>query len=329
MTREECEKTREESLKNSGQSNFCAAAENFVIISSKVQENVAETARNAVEFAINITETAASTDKLAGNIDESFINTSETAGNAAQSEINTAGYAKNIAYTEGNAGSIIKDRQNNRENTEIIIVRHGESIGNAMRVMLGHTDLDLSELGYRQAECTARHLLGKKIDAIYSSDLKRAYNTAMEYAKLSDISVTVDKGLREIKVGAWEGICVDEVIERWGDEYTVGWCQGFGTFKFPEGEDVMVGGVRFYNTVLEIARRHPGQTVLIATHAGVLRAFWAIISCIDREKIVGVLPFATNASCSYVVFDGEKMIPGKYSEDEHLSEVGITKVRTG
>ena len=58
--------------------------------------------------------------------------------------------------------------------TKIILIRHGESLGNANRTMLGHTDLDLSPLGYTQAETTANHLKNEKIDAIYSSDLIRA-----------------------------------------------------------------------------------------------------------------------------------------------------------
>ena len=58
--------------------------------------------------------------------------------------------------------------------TKIIIVRHGQSIGNATKTVLGHTDLDLSDLGYKQAEVTANELKNEKIDLIVSSDLKRA-----------------------------------------------------------------------------------------------------------------------------------------------------------
>ena len=184
--------------------------------------------------------------------------------------------------------------------TQIIIVRHGESIGNATRVMLGHTDLDLTELGYRQAECSARRLLGTKIDAVYSSDLKRAKNTARAYATLANMPVICDEDLREIKVGAWEGICVDEVEKIWGDMYTVGWCQGFGTFKFPDGEDVMESGLRFYRAVEKIAKSHLGETVLIATHAGVLRAFWAIISgfSVPISKTGASTALPTTFNCS-------------------------------
>lgn len=217
---------------------------------------------------------------------------------------------------------------NAKKITKLIIVRHGESIGNAMRVMLGHTDLDLSELGYKQAECTARHLAGEKIDAVYSSDLLRAYNTAKPNAKLRGLAVHGDRGLREIDVGDWEGCCVDEVIERWGDMFENEWHAKFGLFKFPGGEGVMDGGRRFYDTVLKIAKKHRGECVLIAAHAAVIRAFWSIISGISPENIVNVLPFATNASYSVALFDGEKITPESYSVDGHLSEVGITYVKT-
>ena len=62
--------------------------------------------------------------------------------------------------------------------TKIYFIRHGESLGNAARKILGHTDLDLSELGYRQAFATAEHLKDIHIDVIYSSDLMRAMHTA-------------------------------------------------------------------------------------------------------------------------------------------------------
>ena len=62
-------------------------------------------------------------------------------------------------------------------------IRHGQSLGNQLGVFLGHTDLDLSELGYRQAACTAQYLKDIKIDKVYSSDLLRAENTLKLPAK--------------------------------------------------------------------------------------------------------------------------------------------------
>ena len=67
--------------------------------------------------------------------------------------------------------------------TKVVIIRHGQSIANAQGICLGHTDWDLTDLGREQARIAAEHLKNEKIDAIYSSDLIRAYNTALPHAE--------------------------------------------------------------------------------------------------------------------------------------------------
>ena len=211
--------------------------------------------------------------------------------------------------------------------TKIISVRHGQSIGNATKTILGHTDLDLSDLGYKQAEATAEALKNEKIDQIYSSDLKRAYNTAIFHAKMRNLDVITSENLREVYLGAWEGKTISSIIENWGREAVEkDWLGNFGCFTFPDGEAIMSAGNRFYREVLKIAEENKGKTILIATHAAVIRAFWAIISNISPEMIVDNLPFATNASYSICLYQNEKIQPLKYSVDDHLMNVGITKV---
>lgn len=215
------------------------------------------------------------------------------------------------------------------EKTLIYIVRHGESLGNAARVMLGHTDLDLSELGYSQAAETAKALAGVKIDGVYSSDLLRAYNTALPHAEMRGLRVVPSRNLRELSIGKWEGRSVDDIISEYGEETFIGkWRGNFGTFAFPGGESVQGGCDRFYNEVLRIARAEAGKTVLIAAHAAVIRAFFARVLGISPEDIVAKLPFSSNASYSTVQFDGERFIAGEYSVDKHLEGVGITTVGT-
>ena len=210
--------------------------------------------------------------------------------------------------------------------TTIYIVRHGESLGNATKTMLGHTNLDLSEHGYKQAEATCKHLASVHFDKIYSSDLLRAFNTAKPHADLRGLEVIPKVGLRELNVGAWEGKHVSEIIQNYGDMFEVHWHGGFGTFTFPDGEAVMGAAQRFYNAVLKIAREDMGKTVLIGAHAGVIRGFWSIISGVAPEDIVEKIDWPTNASYSICEFDGEKLIPLEYSNDEHLAEIGITRV---
>ena len=81
--------------------------------------------------------------------------------------------------------------------TRLFLVRHGESIGNAQRCFLGHTDLDLTEYGYRQAKCTADFLSDIRIDEVYSSSLIRAYNTALPNAAMRSLTVKRSDMLRE------------------------------------------------------------------------------------------------------------------------------------
>lgn len=213
-------------------------------------------------------------------------------------------------------------------NTKLIIIRHGQSLGNANRVFLGHTDKDMSELGYKQANATSEHLKDVKIDKIYSSDLIRAYNTALPHAKIRNMEINISKNLREIYVGAWENRSFQEIVDKWGREmYENEWFNNFGLFTFPEGESIIDGGIRFYNELKAICEENMGKTLLIAAHAAVIRSFWAKISGILPENIAKNLPFPTNASYSIAYYDGNKFIPDEYSCDAHLGEVGITKVK--
>ncbi len=209
--------------------------------------------------------------------------------------------------------------------TKIILVRHGESLGNMERRLLGHTDLDLSPRGYSQARATAEALKNEKIDVIYSSDLLRAMNTAKPHAELRGLDIHSSRELREVYLGEWEGMSAVDVIDKYGDMYEVKWLGGFGTFRFPEGESCAEAGARFHSEVLRIAGENEGKTILITAHAAVIRAFFAKVLGLLPEEIAEKLPFPTNASYSEVFYDGERLTAGRYSVDDHLSSVGITK----
>ena len=214
-----------------------------------------------------------------------------------------------------------------QNNTKIILIRHGQSLGNASKVFLGHTDMDLTEQGYIQAQTTAEYLKNEKIDVIYSSDLIRAYNTAVPHAKIRNIDVKTSKNLREMYVGAWENCKLEDILAKWGREMFINeWQNNFGLFTFPEGESIKDGGFRFYNEVLSIAKANIGKTILICAHAAVIRSFWSIINHVEWSDLVSKVPFPTNASFSIAYFDGNDIIPDIYSFDSHLSEVGVTKV---
>ncbi len=211
--------------------------------------------------------------------------------------------------------------------TTVYLIRHGQSLGNLNRIFLGHTDLGLSELGIQQAKATSEVLSNVKIDKIYSSDLKRAYETAVSVAKPHNLGVITDKNLREVFAGEWENKNVDQLIEIWGREVFVNqWKERFGEFTFPSGESVKDAGKRFYNEIASICNKNPGKTIVVTAHAAVIRSFWSIITNTPWNLVSERVPFATNASYSICSFDNEIFTPISYSNDDYLNGVGITEV---
>ena len=205
--------------------------------------------------------------------------------------------------------------------TEILIERHGQSLGNVAHVFLGHTDLDLSELGYRQAELCAEHFANEKIDAIYSSDLLRAYNTAAPHARIRNMNIVAMRELREMHVGEWENMSVEDIKAKYPYEYTELWKKKFASFDCVGAESAPHVANRIFNAILNIAKQNKGKKILVATHAAAIRAFFGKIYGYSENEASERLDFAANASISRVLYDGERLIPLSYSEDGYLSDI--------
>ena len=205
-----------------------------------------------------------------------------------------------------------------KKNTKLILLRHGESLANAEHIYIGHADWDLSALGKKQADIIADFLKDEKVDYIYSSDLIRAYNTALPSAKLRGMEIIKSTALREIDLGVWQGMKVEEIKEKWDKEFKLGWVEGFGTFCPPGGESIPHLAERIKEEVTRIAKKHYGKTVIIACHAAAIRAFWGKITFTPAEEVASKIPFPHNASCSIVDFDGEKLVPVEYDIHHYL-----------
>ena len=139
--------------------------------------------------------------------------------------------------------------------TTLLLVRHGETDWNAERRWQGHADVPLNERGREQARALAERLAGESIDAIYSSDLSRARDTADIVGARLDVPVAVDPDLREIDVGAVEGLTAEEsaAFEGW------------------QGEPKEDHSERVLAAISRIAERHPGERILVVTHGGSMR----------------------------------------------------------
>ncbi len=153
--------------------------------------------------------------------------------------------------------------------TRILAVRHGETAWNRDTRIQGHTDIDLNQHGRWQATQLAHALREEPIAAFYASDLSRAFATAQAVAQLHGQSVQTHAGLRERCFGRFEGHTWAELEARFPDE-TLAWRKRVPDFAPPGGESLLQLQERVVATVDQLARRHPGEQVLMVAHGGVL-----------------------------------------------------------
>ena len=207
--------------------------------------------------------------------------------------------------------------------TRLIITRHGQSIANAECRFAGQTDFDLSDLGYAQAECVGKYISQNfKIDHIYSSDLLRAYNTALAIAKRVNLKVIPTTALREIYAGAWEGHTTDEIKLEYEHDFSI-WRNDYANCRCTGGESTKEVYRRAISTVKELAEQHPEGTLLLSTHATLVRAICAYSQGLDESR-VGEIPFAYNASINVFTYDDGNLIPERLNIIEHLGDM-VTK----
>jgi probable phosphoglycerate mutase len=151
----------------------------------------------------------------------------------------------------------------------ILLARHGETDWNSERRWQGHADRPLNDVGREQARELAETLADRAIDVVYSSDLARAHETALIVGDRLGLPVEVDAGLREVDVGDWSGR-VHAEIEGFDPAGYRRWQEGGKGWNGGESYEEM--GERVVATVLRLAARHPGETILIVTHGGSIRA---------------------------------------------------------
>jgi broad specificity phosphatase PhoE len=187
--------------------------------------------------------------------------------------------------------------------TTILLARHGETDWNSERRWQGHSDRPLNDVGRAQARELAESLAERAIDVVYSSDLLRAHETALIVAERLGLAVDVDAGLREVDVGDWSGRVHTEIEGLDPDGYRR-WQEGGKGWNGGESYEEM--GARVVAAVLRLAARHPGQTVLVVTHGGSIRACRATAAGLDyaASRIAAIGSMANCEVAELHVADG-------------------------
>lgn len=169
-----------------------------------------------------------------------------------------------------------------QEPTRIVAIRHGQTAWNVVARIQGQLDVGLDETGRWQAARLAEALADERLDAVYSSDLGRAWQTAQALAEVAGVTLRADERLRERGFGIFEGLTFAEIEQRFGAQAQRWRARdaGFG----PEGGETLADFVeRAVDAVASIAARHRGQHIAVVTHGGVLDALYRAASRIPID----------------------------------------------
>jgi 2,3-bisphosphoglycerate-dependent phosphoglycerate mutase len=167
--------------------------------------------------------------------------------------------------------------------TRVFAIRHGETAWNAGSRIQGQLDIPLNRMGEWQVRQLAGAVSGEGISAIYSSDLSRAFETAQGVSSGSGgVPVVVDKGLRERAFGIFEGSTFDEIARRW-PEQSERWRKRDAAFGAEGGETLADFYARSIETATRLAARHPGETIALVSHGGVMDCLYRAASRITLD----------------------------------------------
>ena len=155
------------------------------------------------------------------------------------------------------------------EPTRIIALRHGETAWNVDTRIQGHLDIPLSANGRWQAERLAEALRSEPINAIYASDLTRAWETAQYVSQSHGLPVIREQGLRERDFGDFEGKTFAE-IELLLPEQSLRWRKRDPQFCPAGGESLVTLQARVLEAAGRLAAQHPGEQIALVGHGGVL-----------------------------------------------------------
>jgi broad specificity phosphatase PhoE len=185
--------------------------------------------------------------------------------------------------------------------THVVIIRHGQSQGNAEGRFGGHTDTPLSPRGRKQAQATASALVSEKFSAIYSSDLPRAIETASPLAKLVGVPLETSDALRERSVGVMEGLTFEEAAEQHPEQYQALLRRDF--------EHVLAGGESYRQTLDRASRQldeaieqHKGGRIALFAHTGTICILILhLMGALDAPELKPV--WIATANCGIARFD--------------------------
>ncbi len=204
--------------------------------------------------------------------------------------------------------------------TRIIAIRHGETAWNVDARLQGHLDIALNPKGLWQAEQVARVLADEPVDAIYASDLLRAWHTASAIAQITAAPLVASRNLRERCFGSFEGQTYAELEARWPEDALL-WRKREPGWAPPGGESLLALRERIAATVNALARQHVGGQVVLVAHGGVLDVLYRLAT--GQELQAPRSWHLGNAAINRLLWTPEGVTLVGWGDTRHLEEATL------
>lgn len=188
--------------------------------------------------------------------------------------------------------------------TTIFLARHGESDWNVEKRFQGHSDRPLTERGRKQAHALADLVASEKIDAVYTSPLSRAQETAEIVAGRAGLEPVALPELREVDTGSWSGLSRADVEARFPEGFSR-WRSGGSGWE--DGETYEQMAERVIGALRTIAEDHPDGRVLVISHGGPIRAIHAAAEGVAIDDYRRLKPVEPNARLSAVAVENGRV----------------------
>lgn len=187
---------------------------------------------------------------------------------------------------------------------KIYITRHGQTNWNVEGKMQGSKNSDLTEQGKKEALNLGNSLKDIKIDYIYTSPLTRAYDTAVLIKGDRDISIGIHENLKEMNFGIWEGMHNDDVLKDYADQHYKFWNEPhLYTSIGGETFDELIKRIKII--LNDIKNQNKGESILLITHAIVIKAIYAIIKGYELKDFWNP-PYIKNTCVTILEYKEEK-----------------------
>ena len=201
--------------------------------------------------------------------------------------------------------------------TTILLVRHGQSEGNILGVFTGHSGYPLSELGHKQAEMTGEYIRKNYyVDAVYCSDLPRAFQTAEHIAHAFALPVVTDCNFREINAGEWENKRFVDLPDLFPKDYAI-WMNDLIHARCTGGESVEEVGKRTIKALEDLASANPNKCIVVVAHATTIRsAVWKTSG--GTKDAMDALSWGGNCGISELCYVDGKLQALTYNCADHI-----------